>query len=206
VARAVEILGLERIKALAMTIALRDLLPTVGAGEFHAQCWRYNLATATICERLASFLALAPEACYNAGLVHDLGRLALLRSFPREYERALASIEDHQFDLLRSEKSVFEIDHCEAGQWLMQHWEFPPELQEVASLHHCEPTPETPALVTVVYVAWQMADMLGLSPMATRSAATIEEITSTLPAQARERIYTGLERLPGLVRAKLKAA
>jgi HD-like signal output (HDOD) protein len=206
VGRAVETVGLERIRALAMTIALRDFFP-VGSGRGFLQlCWRYNLATAIICEWLAPFLPLAPDACYTAGLVHDIGRLAILRSFPQEYERALADIEDHRFDLLQCEKSVFEMDHCEAGLWLMDRWEFPAQLSEVAALHHREPTADTPALVAAVYIAWQMADMLGLSPMATRSAATIEEITATLPEPARQGIFAGLDDLPGMVAEKLNTA
>jgi HD-like signal output (HDOD) protein len=206
VGRAVEMLGLERIQGLAMTIALRDFVALGRPGSFQHLCWRYDLATAIICEWLAQFLPLVPEVCYTAGLVHDLGRLAILRSFPQEYERAMAGLEDHRFDLLQCEKSVFEIDHCEAGKWLMDRWEFPVELRQVAAEHHREPTSETPTLVTAVYIAWQMADMLGLSPMAMRSAKTIEEITATLPEPARQSIFTKLDELSAIVTEKLKSA
>ncbi len=206
VGRAIEALGLERIQGLAMTIALRDFFPVGAAKGFLQQCWRYNLATAIICEWLARFQPLSADACYTAGLVHDLGRLAILRSFPQEYERAMATIEDHRFDLLQCEKSVFEIDHCEAGLWLMDRWQFPAQLKEVVALHHREPTADTPPLATTVYIAWQMADMLGLSPMATRSAATIEEITATLPEPARQGIFAALDDLPGMVAKKLNSA
>src|SRR5271169_5867680 len=55
VARAVEVLGLDRIKALAMTVALRDFVPVGAASGFLRECWRYNLATAILCEWLAGF-------------------------------------------------------------------------------------------------------------------------------------------------------
>jgi hypothetical protein len=51
-----------------------------------------------------------------------------------------------------------------------------------------------------------MADMLGLSPMATRSAATLEEITATVPAAARQGIFAGLDSLPRMVAKKLSIA
>jgi HD-like signal output (HDOD) protein len=206
VTRAIETLGLDRIQGLAMTIALRDFLPTGAARGFLQQCWRYNLAAAILCEWLAGFLGLAPDACYTAGLVHDLGRLAILRSFPHEYEQAVATIELHGFDLLECERSVFEIDHCQAGLWLMNRWEFPETLCEVAAFHHREPTTDTPSLVTAVHIAWQIADMLGLSPMATRSAATLEEITVTLPAETRQKIFAALDSLPRMVAKKLSTA
>ena len=117
-----------------------------------------------------------------------------------------ATIEEHQFDLLRCEKSAFDIDHCEAGAWLMERWGFPNELREVAAFHHREPNKDTSLLVTVVYIAWQLADMFGLSPMSTRSAMTITEITATLEPAAQAEILSKLEGLPELVAEKLNDA
>ena len=206
VAHAVEFLGLEQLKALSMTVALRDFLLTAKADSFLQHCWRYNLATAIICEWLARFLPVEREASYTAGLIHDIGRLALLRGFPYEYECAVECIADYQFDVLRAEKAVFDIDHCEAGRWLMDEWGFPVELKDVVALHHGTPDSQTAPLVTVVHIGWQIADMLGFSPLATRSADTIEEITSTLPAATRERIFSELDGLPELVSQKISAA
>jgi HD-like signal output (HDOD) protein len=206
VSHAVEILGLEQVKALAMTIALRDFLSKAKANSFVQNCWRYNLATATICEWLASFLPIEADICYTAGLVHDVGRLALLRGFPKEYERATAGIATYDFDLLACERDAFEIDHCEAGRWLMNRWEFPVELQDVAALHHLQPGPDIPPLVAVVSAGWQIADMLGFSPLATRSDATVEEITVSFPETAREQIFARLDELPALVARKIDAA
>jgi putative nucleotidyltransferase with HDIG domain len=206
VAHAVAFLGLERLKALSMTVALREFLSTAKADILMQNCWKYNLATAIICEWLADLLPMEREACYTAGLVHDIGRLALLRGFPFEYECAVEVIPDKKFDLLQAEKEVFDIDHCEAGRWLMDQWGFPSELKDVVTLHHLTPDSKTPLLVTVVYIGWQIADMLGYSPLATRSAATIEEITFTLPVSARERIFSGLDNLPELVSQKIGAA
>jgi len=206
VAHAVEVLGLDQIRALSITVALRDILPNLKADSFLQQCWKYNLATAILAEWLGHGLPLAADACYTAGLVHDIGRLAILRAYPDTYERAVALIEDYDFDLLRCEKDAFDIDHCEAGAWLMDHWGFPPVLRHAAAHHHLEPTPETPLLIIVVHSAWQMADMLGLSPMATRSSVTIEELAANFPEQARQRIFAGLDDLPALVWQRLASA
>lgn len=205
VSHAVAMLGLERLKALAMTIAMRDFSSSSKNDEAMQLCWRYNLATAIICEWLARFLPLDAETCYTAGLIHDIGRLAILRSFPDEYMQMLSVIEEHGFDLLRCEKDLFDIDHCEAGAWLLVRWEFPAELRYVAEFHHEEPDQATPELVKAVYISWQIADMLGFSPLGTRSAATIEEITVTLPETARQGIFSKLDELTELVSQKLKA-
>ena len=205
VAHAVAMVGLERLKALSMTIALRDFLSSSKSNQAMGLCWRYNLATAVICEWLAPFVHLDPDSCYTAGLIHDIGRLAILRAYPDEYFRMLSVIEDYGFDLLQCEKDLFDIDHCQAGRWLMERWEFPADLKDVAELHHQPPTEKTPVLVTIVYIAWQMADMLGFSPLGVRSHVNIEEITATLPETARNVIFSHLDQLTDLVLLKLKA-
>jgi HD-like signal output (HDOD) protein len=203
VAHAVGMLGLERLKALSMTIALRDFLATPKSNTAMQLFWRYNLATAVVCEWLARFLALPPDACYTAGLIQDIGRLAILRAYPEEYQRMLSVIQDYGFDLLRCEQDLFDIDHCEAGRYILERWELPAELQEVAALHHQQPGTGTPELVTVGYCGWQIADMLGYSPFDLRSAATIEAITATLPESARRRIFAGLDELAEIVKQKV---
>src|SRR5437667_161251 len=55
-------------------------------------------------------------------------------------------------------------------------------------------------------LGWQLADMLGYSPFEIRSAATIEETTAALPAVARQRIFSHLDEVAGIVTQKLAAA
>jgi HD-like signal output (HDOD) protein len=206
VAHAVGLLGLERLKALSMTIAMRDFLSTPKSSTAMQLFWKYNLATAAICEWLAGQVSIQTDAGYTAGLIHDIGRLGILRAFPEEYERMLSVIEEYGFDLLRCERDLFDIDHCEAGRYLLDRWQFPADLRDVAALHHQAPGPETPLLVTLVHVSWQIADMLGYSPFDIRSAATIEEITAALPEGARQRIFSHLDNLAEMVTQKLAAA
>ena len=141
------LLGLERLKALSMTIAMRDFLSTSKSSTAMQLFWKYNLATAAICEWLAGLLSIQTDAGYTAGLIHDIGRLGILRAYPEEYERMLSVIEEHGFDLLRSEKDLFDINHCDAGRWLLERWDFPSELRDVVELHHRQPEAGTPALV-----------------------------------------------------------
>src|ERR1019366_4710099 len=98
----------------------------------------HNLATALICQRLSANACLPSERCYVAGLIHDIGRLALLRVFP-EYERAMTLAEFSGDDLLAAERDLFEVDHAEAGRWLLSQWGCPIELQNVAAWHESPP-------------------------------------------------------------------
>ena len=96
--QALAFLGMERVNSLIVTTAMRGLAGPA-SGNLARSCWRHNLATAVICERLAPALRISQERGYMAGLIHDIGRLALLRAFPN-YEKALTQA------VCRGEKSA----------------------------------------------------------------------------------------------------
>jgi len=64
------------------------------------------------------------DTAYTAGLLHDVGRLALLASYPAEYARMLDVSDEFGYDLLGCEQDLFDIDHCVAGEWLVREWHF----------------------------------------------------------------------------------
>jgi hypothetical protein len=73
----------------------------------------------------------------------------------------------------------------------------------VVELHHRQPEAGTPPFVTLVYIGWQIADMLGYSPYDLRSASSIEDISVTLPEKARQSIFSGLDDLAATVTSKI---
>jgi putative nucleotidyltransferase with HDIG domain len=205
VMQAVMMLGLERIKALATTLALRTFLTAAIPSSALLGCWRHNLATAILCDRLGRILQMDSDACYTAGLLHDVGRLALLSAFPQKYERVLSMEHSQDFDLLQCEKSIFDIDHCEAGKWILEQWEFPQELREIAFLHHGAPEAGASDLLRVVHAGWRMADLLGFSVLNQPGEGEIQEITSVLPAKAQQQVLADFDRLAEDVAFKINA-
>src|SRR5579859_1826016 len=195
VMQAVMMLGLERIKALATTLSLRAFLTAgVPSGALLAS-WRHNLATAIVCERLARILVIDTDTCYTAGLVHDVGRLALLSAFPEKYERILSVQPRDGFDLIECERSIFDIDHCQAGKWILEQWDFPQELRDVAFLHHQTPKADASILLRIVHVGWRMADLLGFSVLSQPLTDRIDDIASVLPAKAQRQVLADFDQL-----------
>jgi putative nucleotidyltransferase with HDIG domain len=188
VMQAVMMLGLERVKALATTLALRTFLTCGVHNDILHGCWRHNLATAILCEWLARLLHMDGDTCYTAGLLHDIGRLALLRAHPQKYELILEMEPRDGSDLRPCEKSIFEIDHCQAGKWILSYWGFPKDLLEVVSLHHDKPGAGGSMLLRTVYAGWQMADLLGFSALNRPVAYKIEEIVSVIPGKAPQQV------------------
>ncbi len=128
ISHAIILLGLDRVKAITFTRALQDFVTPALKIKALRACWQNCLATALLAEKLARAARMDTDFAYVAGLVRDIGRLALLVKYPEPYSNLLAVSGEQQFDLLMMERELFDIDHCQAGAWLMQQLPFPPEL------------------------------------------------------------------------------
>lgn len=179
----VVLLGVDRLKGLILTAALRNFLNPALETPALLRCWRHNLACGILCEELAPAYFLPKDPCYTAGLLHDVGRLALLAAYPADYAGMLDMAERYHVDLDECERGVFGLDHCEAGQWLVREWKFPDEFLEITGLHHKEPSNGRVNNATVVPLACQMADALGFGVTGAEATITVASIEARLPAR-----------------------
>jgi HD-like signal output (HDOD) protein len=186
--QAVSFLGMARIRDLIVTIAIRSLTDH-GPRALTRACWRHNLATALICQRLSASAGLPQNTCYVAGLVHDIGRLAMLRAFPSYADDMMEAIAKGR-DLLTTERELFAADHGQVGQWLLAQWGCPIELQNVAALHENPPAGPTcdGALIFLVRAGSQVADLMGMSAFTPPPLQDLQEIVLSLGEQARQKL------------------
>lgn len=186
--QALSFLGMARIRDLIVTIAIRGLIDQ-GPSKLTRACWRHNLATALICQRLSASAGLPQNTCYVAGLVHDIGRLAMLRAFPSYADDMMEAIAKGR-DLLSAERELFAADHGQVGRWLLAQWGCPIELQNVAALHENPPAGPTcdRALILLVRASSQVADLMGMSAFTPASLEDLQEIVLPLGEQARQRL------------------
>lgn len=177
-------LGTERVKGVAMTVGLRNYVSNTMRTEALAACWRNSLACALICEQLAAACGEDQDFGYTAGLLHDIGRLALLVKYPQPYANLLSVAEENCYQLISTERELFDIDHCEAGGWLVERLGLPEELLEVAAKHHDDPAGPF-RMVHLVRVGDIFADALGFSIVKLREPPAFEAAVAALPEHAR---------------------
>ena len=181
VLHAVVVLGLERLKGLIVTAALRNYLSPALEAPALLRCWRHNLACGILCEALAGTYFLPKDPCYTAGLLHDMGRLALLAAYPSDYAGTLDLAERYQADVRQWERGVFGLDHCEAGEWLAREWGLPEEFVAIIGLHHEAPEPDEIDKGNVVRLGCRAADALGFAITTAETQASLQDIRATLP-------------------------
>jgi len=188
ISHAIILLGLDRVKAITFTRALEDFVAPALKIKALRACWQNCLATALLAEKLARAARMDADFAYLAGLLRDIGRLALLVKYPEAYSNLLAVSGEEKFDLMTMERELFDIDHCQAGAWLVQQLPFPPELIDIISYHHQTLDPDTFRMLHLVQCADRLADALGFGVLAEAQGPTVEEALQHLPQAARARL------------------
>ena len=97
--------------------------------------WKSSLTTAVIARDIAKQMEYAHvEEAYLAGLLHNVGRLALLATAPKEYAFNFMARDDE--DLCAVEQRTLQITHSEAGAWLIERWHLDSFLADSVLYHH----------------------------------------------------------------------
>jgi putative nucleotidyltransferase with HDIG domain len=205
ISHAIILLGLDRVKAITFTRALEDFVTPALSIKALRVCWQNSLATALVAEKLGRAARMDADFAYVAGLLRDIGRLALLVKYPEPYSNLLAVSGEQHFDLLMMERELFDIDHCEAGAWLMQQLPFPPELAEVISDHHHQLNHDSFRMVHLVQCADRLADALGFGVLTEAQAPSVEYALEHLPEAARARLGNDSEQWKADIAARLQS-
>jgi putative nucleotidyltransferase with HDIG domain len=206
VSQAIVLLGLDRVKTMATLVAVNRMIrSSVRVGALR-KVWIHSLVTALIAEEAARVTGLAADTAYTAGLLHNLGTLGLMSAYPEEYSRMLEVTQEFGFDLLQTELDLFDIDHCLAGCYLAQDWDFPDELAAAIAVHHEDPVPQEISLDNVVKVNWRLSDALGYVAFPPDKAWSYRELVAFLPNATSFAHGKSPEEFKAAIDARLSAA
>lgn len=200
---ALVVLGIKRVQTLAMTIATRSYMRTGARMDIVRRCWRHTLACALLSQELARACGLPEDRGYTAGLLHDLGRLGLLVGYPEQYAIILDKADRAPQALLDLEKSLFGLDHCDAGRWLADKWNLPDEVRMIAGRHHDQPSGSQLDMLGVVYWGCLLADALGFDVVTPLQPPDLEAIGAALPPAARSHLPNDLNALRESIEKKI---
>jgi putative nucleotidyltransferase with HDIG domain len=196
------LLGFRRLKSVAITIGLKAYLENHYAPTLQA-CWHHCLATAIVAELAAPSVSLDKDFAYTAGILHDVGRIAMAVSMPHCYARVLDIEVSQPEDLLRIEREICGIDHCKAGLALVKTWGLPSIFVEVTSCHH-NGDDEVAGVVSLVRPSCMLADALGFSVVQYRALRSYEAIIAEFPGTARSGLPADAKELTTIVRNTIR--
>lgn len=205
ISQAVIVVGMERVKAIALTRALGDYIAPVLKRKALLICWRNTLAGALLAEKLAASAGLETEVAYTAGLLRDIGRLALIVKYPDTFIKVLAISQESQRDLISTEHDLFDIDHCQAGKWMVERMSMPAELADVIEHHHDPHLPEPFGLTHLIRAADGMADALGFAILHDTVQPCFEALLHELPEAVSAHLRLNPQDLKAEIEGKLQA-
>ena len=130
---AVTLLGVERTKSLAATLAMRSMIQGAPRTPVVRRFWMHSIAAATIAREFAGAYRADPDMAHVAALMHEVGCMGLLAAYPEEYSRLALAAYDSVEEILAEEQAAFGMDHCRAGSLLVAAWDLPEPLQKAVS-------------------------------------------------------------------------
>ncbi|MGO9862812.1 MAG: HDOD domain-containing protein [Terriglobales bacterium] len=179
------LLGFRRLRSLVMTLGLKAYLHNPYSPLMQL-CWRHSVACAIVAERSASWTGLDKDFAYTAGILHDIGRVAMATIMPESYTRVLERGADGPQDVIQAEREFCGIDHCEAGHSLVVAWELPEAFIEITARHH-DPTARPVGAASLIAPSCRLADALGFAVIRCRIPLTYAEAVASFPDRARKR-------------------
>ena len=155
---AVVYLGIETVRALVFTASAFSQFHLRGGCHFSIdELQQHSLAVGSLARRIARSMGLAAadvDHAFVGGLLHDIGKLALVSNYPEQYQEALWRVREGPVRISEAERDIFGTSHAEIGAYLLWLWGLPDPVAEVLALHH-NPSgnAEVPPAVVAVHFA-----------------------------------------------------
>ncbi|MBF0537085.1 MAG: HDOD domain-containing protein [Nitrospirae bacterium] len=154
--RAIILLGMNTIKNLALSAeVLSSFNPGEGASFNVNKFWEHSLACAVGGKLIALHVISDPikqEEFFIAGLIHDIGKIFLIKHFPRDYFSLIKKLSDYD-QLVVKEKRFFTLNHAEIGGLIADKWALSSELVKSIQHHHDNTVKDDSKMPAAVYMS-----------------------------------------------------
>jgi len=165
---AVALLGFRTVEALVLAASLRDVFAHFGLSE--KLIWEHSTLAGVVAGRLASYgpIDLERDVAFTAGLLHDLGKIALSNVYRQRYNAIMLRTYNDGISFVDAEREEFGFDHAVLGGHVASKWKLPPLLVAAIRFHHHHPddypsgAPEQRRLIALTSVVTRTCTKLGL--------------------------------------------
>lgn len=167
--QALNVLGSELIKTLVISESVFQTFNGFphSSGLDLRGFWKHSLTVAVLAREIAKSIDYSqPEEAYLTGLLHDVGRLALLAAAPNQYVHNFLMPDNAE--LCAVEQRALQISHSEAGAWLIERWNLDSFMADSVLYHHEDTARLQSAhpLIRIVHLAHLLGDLDPALPLA----------------------------------------
>lgn len=163
---AIGFLGYGRVKEVIVALSARRLLsrPVPAYMLDRAMLWKHSVAVAAGSAWIGRRRLISPHSeLYVAGLLHDVGKIALDLMLDHEAQWDDGELDDEEI-WTNVEREIIGHDHAEVGAVIVRSWNLPDRVVEAVACHHTPAEAKIdPAFTAAVHVANVAALMAGIS-------------------------------------------
>jgi HD-like signal output (HDOD) protein len=174
------LLGVETLKSLVRYTHLLNNFPHApSTGAIFDRVWRHSAGVGAVARKITLLQTgdegMADEA-FTAGLLHDIGKLALMSIKPEEYKAIFREAAEGKTVGHLLERVKLGTTHAETGAYLMSLWGIPFDILEAVAWHHypSESRTEKFSPLTAVHVA-NVSEHLRTNPARAEFAPKLDE-------------------------------
>jgi HD-like signal output (HDOD) protein len=205
---AVVLLGFRAVRSATVATCLVDALPGCNHLDYYA-FWNFSLAVGASAEMLARTEGHHQDEAFTAGVLHNIGRLALDQFAPDALAEAIERARLRNERLVDAERAVLGFTDAKLGGALATRWNFPAPLVAAVRDHELDgdALPEPGTLTAYVVRARLLVRSLGI-PDGLESAAPADrpEEWSTPPLSVAFDRAGGIDGLVSRVEAFMDSA
>jgi len=132
-------IGINPLRHLLLATTVFDLIPINNKGGKlnREQFWYHTIGCSVASRVIGQFSSMAnPEELFAAGLLHDIGKVALDYLLHDEFVQAVDLAHNEKIHIAKAERRIFGFDHSIVGGLLAEKWHFPSKIQTCIKYHH----------------------------------------------------------------------
>jgi HD-like signal output (HDOD) protein len=129
---AVVLLGFRAVRSAALASSIIDALPGSTLVE-PTQLWRFSVTVGMLAEVLARAHGRHQDEAFTAGVLHNIGRLALDQHRPEALQAARRRAAEWGVTVHQAERALLGFSDADLGAGLATHWNLPEELVDAVA-------------------------------------------------------------------------
>jgi HD-like signal output (HDOD) protein len=162
------ILGTETVKEIMVSISFISHFKKFHLKDFDInKFWGHSILSSVIARELAKEIGYKVKGeAFVSGLIHDIGIFIISQFFYEEYKKLTELLKTGNYDLYQAERELFNATHSDIGGWLLERWNFPPQLVEAIRHHHSPKIiSSNPQLSSILYYTEYLTNKKNLSAL-----------------------------------------
>jgi len=167
--RAVTIVGTTQLTNLALGVSVISAFDNIPEEFFTLkEFWMHSITCGILARLLAGQVGVAgDEKFFVAGLLHDIGRLIMLKNHPKASTEVLRPARIGRRSLVDVENSVWGCNHATIGGLVLKAWRLPAFLEVLVHHHHNPMEASMVQEAAIIHVADFMTHGLGIGSSGT---------------------------------------